>query len=376
MRLAKKLLTSVLSFGVILMIPLSAHAEEADSNPNARAVPHYTYSGEAGETGEGEKGDIWDGEHYYLADGTLVRDAFFCDGEHTFYLQYDGTPMTHRLTYHPDGEHIIYFDQNGWEVFNDFAFVEENMEGEEVDDVCFFDTYGYMYVDRMTWGPSESYFAFNQDESGLVSHAPDIFGNPRDYSSVQFYVSPYGNINCGGLFTFPDGSVGLSEFYTLAWNKVVTSYNEYEMKDGKVVSFKTITLDDPMYFDAEGKYNYEKSQKYKACDDEQIRIINEYLGSLFWNATGKNSNDIDSGYMPNADEGLRFQLRAYNHAISEGKSEIEAELYYYGWEQSVNQNDNSFFYIARGSKEDFEASAVSYFGDWILDPYWEYGLLD
>ena len=76
MRLAKKLLTATLSFGVVLMIPFSAHAEEAEANPNARTVPHYTYSGEAGETGEGEKGDIWDGEHYYLADGTYG----FCDG--------------------------------------------------------------------------------------------------------------------------------------------------------------------------------------------------------------------------------------------------------------------------------------------------------
>ncbi len=45
MRLAKKLLTATLSFGVVLMIPFSAHAEEAEANPNARTVPHYTYSG-------------------------------------------------------------------------------------------------------------------------------------------------------------------------------------------------------------------------------------------------------------------------------------------------------------------------------------------
>ena len=30
-----------------------------------------------------------------------------------YYFKSDGTPMKDRLTYHPDGEHIIYFDANG-----------------------------------------------------------------------------------------------------------------------------------------------------------------------------------------------------------------------------------------------------------------------
>ncbi len=34
------------------------------------------------------------------------------------------------------------------------------------------------------------------------------------------------------------------------------------------------------------------------------------------------------------------------------------------------------FYLLRGSKEDFDSFMVSVYGDWILDPYWEYGLLD
>ena len=61
-------------------------------------------------------GDSWDNAHYYLADGTLAKDCFFSDGVYTYYLQSDGSPMTNRLTYHPDGEHIIYFDENGHEV--------------------------------------------------------------------------------------------------------------------------------------------------------------------------------------------------------------------------------------------------------------------
>ena len=52
-------------------------------------------------------GGTFDGEHYYLADGTMVKNAFFCDGTYTYFLQADGTPMKDRLTYHPDGVQII-----------------------------------------------------------------------------------------------------------------------------------------------------------------------------------------------------------------------------------------------------------------------------
>ena len=62
-------------------------------------------------------GGQWDGNNYILPDGTLVHDAFFCDGVYTYFLQTDGTPMRDRLTYHPDGSHVIYLDANGHEVF-------------------------------------------------------------------------------------------------------------------------------------------------------------------------------------------------------------------------------------------------------------------
>lgn len=61
--------------------------------------------------------------HYFKSDGTMavserIEDTesdkiWYFDGKWTYYLQYDGTPMKDRLTYHPDGEHIIYLDANG-----------------------------------------------------------------------------------------------------------------------------------------------------------------------------------------------------------------------------------------------------------------------
>ena len=80
-----------------------------------------------------------------------IINTFFCDGTYTYYLQADGTPMKNRLTYHPDGEHVIYFDENGHEVFSNYAHVKQSIAGEAVDDYCFFDTNGYLYVDVLTW---------------------------------------------------------------------------------------------------------------------------------------------------------------------------------------------------------------------------------
>ena len=125
-------------------------AEQAvDENiaASGRTVPHYNLKDPAEKGGSG----MWDGTYYYLPDGVLATDAFFCDGKDTYYLQKDGTPMKEKLTYHPDGEHIIYFDSKGHEVFNNFTKVKCSISGMPVDDLCFFDTFGYMYVDVVTY---------------------------------------------------------------------------------------------------------------------------------------------------------------------------------------------------------------------------------
>ena len=132
-------------------------------------------------------GDSWDGNHYYLADGTMVYNAFFCDGRDTYYLQADGTPMKDRLTYHPDGIHVIYFDVNGHEVFSDFSHISKSIAGADVDDMCFFDVNGYMYVDTLTY-----------DKTG----------------TKLYYVNQYGVLERNGWFQFSgyefDAGLGFS----------------------------------------------------------------------------------------------------------------------------------------------------------------------
>ncbi|MBQ9200087.1 MAG: hypothetical protein IJ141_07885 [Lachnospiraceae bacterium] len=136
---------------------------------------------------EGELVAENDGLHFYLQDNgdvtcytandKEVYRGFATDGTYTYFFQYDGTAMRDRLTYHPDGEHVIYFDENGHEIFNDYAHVKRSIAGEEVDDYCFFDVFGYMYVDVITW-----------DQTG----------------TKLLYANPYGVLEVGKWFQFSD----------------------------------------------------------------------------------------------------------------------------------------------------------------------------
>lgn len=109
--------------------------------------------------------------------GKAVINEFKCDGTYTYYFQLDGTAMKDRLTYHPDGVHVIYFDSEGHEVFSDFANVKKSIEGKPVDDLCFFNVYGYMYVDVVTY-----------DKSG----------------THLYYANPYGVMERSGWFQFSE----------------------------------------------------------------------------------------------------------------------------------------------------------------------------
>ncbi len=111
----------------------------------------------------------------YDSNGDLVVNTFACDGIYTYYFGWDGVCYKDRLTYHPDGVHVIYFDEYGHEVFSDFAHVKMSIAGDPVDDYCFFDVYGYLYVDVLTYDKTGTYL---------------------------LYADPYGRMQCYGDFTF------------------------------------------------------------------------------------------------------------------------------------------------------------------------------
>lgn len=163
-----------------------------------RIVPHYDIR---------DVGGSWDGVQYSLPDGTIVKDAFFCDGHYTYYLMSDGTPMKDRLTYHPDGVNIIYFNEQGHEVFSDFANVRKSIAGDPVDDFCFFDVYGHLYVDVVTY-----------DTTG----------------KKLYYANPYGVLERDGWFQFSDSVSYYDGGERKPWEGAAGGYG-YANEDGNLM---------------------------------------------------------------------------------------------------------------------------------------------
>ena len=128
-------------FGALLFM-LLVHVPAVQAAEGGRTVPHYDLTKDGGK---------FDGSQY-TKDGSVVTDAFFFDGEYTYYLQKDGTPMKDCLTYHPDGEHIIYLDENGHEVFTNFKYCAS------VGYTCYFDNQGYLYKDQITFVGDKVYY--------------------------------------------------------------------------------------------------------------------------------------------------------------------------------------------------------------------------
>lgn len=200
--------------------------EEATVEGSGRSVMHYDIREVGGDFSRDAYGDY----HYTLKDGTVVKDAFFCDGIYTYYLQADGTPMKNRLTYHPDGEHVIYFDGYGHEVFDNFVNVKKSISGDAVDDICYFNTFGYMYVDVITY-----------DKEGVN----------------LYYLNPYGVMQQEGWFRFSDGNAGYANVDgTLLNSRVGCDENGkvvYFGGDGKI----STTPVDMSSFSQEKQYEYQ-----------------------------------------------------------------------------------------------------------------------
>ena len=149
----------------------------------------------------------------YDSENVMVKNTFLCDGKYTYFFQADGSAMRDCLTYHPDGIHVIYFDENGHETFNNFIHVKKSISGDAVDDLCFFNVYGYMYVDCMTF-----------DKSG----------------TNLYYVNPYGVIERNGWFAFSEkqgGGIG----YANTDGTLLTNQFGYDRQGRKV------------YFEGDGK---------------------------------------------------------------------------------------------------------------------------
>ena len=165
---------------------IAGDSATSGGSTGGRTVPFYSLS---------ENGGNWDGNKYYLPDGTLVTDAFFFDGNYTYYLQADGTPMKDRLTYHPDGEHIIYLDENGHEAFTNFVYCTS------VGYICYFGSDGYLYKDQITFVGDKTYYL--NANGAMEQNGWFQFANGLDYGfansdgtlvTTGFSYDPYGRV--------------------------------------------------------------------------------------------------------------------------------------------------------------------------------------
>ena len=189
----KKLRFFILQLSIIAATAIGFLSQETTCKA-AFDAPYYNIT---------TNGGTFDGEHYYLPDGTMVKNAFFCDGIYTYFLQADGTPMKDRLTYHPDGIQIIYFDSQGHECFDTFANVKRSIAGEDVDDLCYFGTTGNMYVNVLT---------YNAEGTKI------------------YYANPYGVMERYGMFKLDTNA---ANYTALANGKLYG----YALSDGSVIGF-------------------------------------------------------------------------------------------------------------------------------------------
>ena len=155
------------------------------------------------------------GTQYLYSNGQKVINDFVFDGTYTYYAQADGTPMTDRLTYHPDGEHIIYFDTYGHEVFSNFQYCPS------VGYTCYFDSQGYIYKDQLTFVDGTPYYLNANgklEDSGWFQ-----FANGLDYG----YAFADGSLNCTGFDYDPWGRVVYYHWNGMVARGLISDGNNY-----------------------------------------------------------------------------------------------------------------------------------------------------
>lgn len=193
--LTKLLLAAAPAAIAVLLIPgrpaQAAAAGETFTNPNNNKS--YQWQTNAS------------GQLVLYKEGVLDADEFVSDGQYTYYCQADGTVMKDQLTYHPNGQYVIYFDGEGHEVFNAFTHVSRSITGDPVDDMCYFNANGYMYTNTVTY---------------------DVTG------TKLYYINPYGQLEHTGWFTF-DPNAGYGDT-SEKWGFIGT-YKGYANYDGTLL---------------------------------------------------------------------------------------------------------------------------------------------
>ena len=105
--------------------------------------------------------------------------------------------MKDRLSYHPDGVHVIYFDKDGHEVFDSFAWVGHNIPSvetgiaTELNEYCYFGSLGYQYTDVLTYGNK----ATGTEEDLLYANQYGILERKGWFQFSETVTIPWGSNN-------------------------------------------------------------------------------------------------------------------------------------------------------------------------------------
>lgn len=142
--------------------------------------------------------------HFCHADGSLMTNAYICDGVYKYYVREDGTPMRDVMTYDSDGTNLMYLDEWGHQLYNSFRYCDN------VGYVCFFDENGHASFDRVVTYNGHSYY---MDGTGrLKQNGWFWFDNGQDLGFANW-----------------DGTLVTDTFSYDLWGRVV-----YFQSDGKV----------------------------------------------------------------------------------------------------------------------------------------------
>ncbi|MEG1945687.1 MAG: Ig-like domain-containing protein [Lachnospiraceae bacterium] len=156
---------------------------------------------------------------YVDENGIMVINQFIFDGTYTYFMMVDGSPMKDRITYHPDGEHIIYFDEYGHEVFSNFQY------SKALNHIYYFDSQGYMYKNQITFSNGNTYYLNGNGE--MEQNGWFSFVNGRDYG----FANKNGSLMCNGFSYDPWGRVVFYHWNGMVARGLITDGQWYYLMD-------------------------------------------------------------------------------------------------------------------------------------------------
>ncbi|MBU5477017.1 hypothetical protein KQI72_09865 [Eubacterium sp. MSJ-21] len=295
-------------------------------------------------------GGNWDGTHYTVG-GNVIINAFFCDGTYTYYLQADGTPMKNRLTYHPDGVHIIYFDAQGHEVFNNYANVTKTIEGNDTNDICYFDTFGYMYVNQLTYDETGTKIYFI-NACGVIEQSKWVKVDGAKYFDQDHYAYGYAYAQADGTlltntFTYWNGK----QVYLLGDGLLATGLQEiganhfylFDLNDGHLIqtySSKPGTYSLTRYY--EDGYIVERYNGYDYAGEDNYDKAGVQTGHFEVNTV--NNIEIHTGWsnMDGVKETYKYTYDATSG--SDLTDEYERQIIENGQPVTYKYNTNYLYY--------------------------------